>query len=63
MESNKLLLDEGEALEALGIGRTLFKKLLADGSVPSVRLGRRRLYPVASLERFVEERTEAGYGN
>lgn len=50
----KLLYEEPEALEALGIGKTLLLKLVSAGDVKAVRLGRRKLYPVASLRGYVD---------
>jgi excisionase family DNA binding protein len=39
-----------EAAEALGIGITLCKQLIADGSIPSHKYGGRRLIPARDLE-------------
>jgi len=50
-----ILLRESEVLEELSIGRTLLYRLLADGKIESVKVGRRRLYPRAGLVRFVEQ--------
>jgi excisionase family DNA binding protein len=55
-----LLLDEAEAARLLGVApRTLWS--LADaGELPCVRIGRRKLYAVETLRRFIAEREAAG---
>ncbi|MDE1162304.1 MAG: excisionase family DNA-binding protein [Acidobacteriaceae bacterium] len=42
-----------EALKLTGIGQTFFYELLADGSVASYKLGKRRLVDYASLRNFI----------
>ena len=44
-----------EFLGVMGIGRTLGLKLIKDGTVAHVRLGRRILIPVAALDRVLSE--------
>lgn len=39
-----------EALDAVPIGRTKLKELIASGALPTVLVGRKRLIPVAALE-------------
>lgn len=48
-----LLLSREEAWKSLGIGRTRYGQLIAEGQIREVRIGRRRLVSVAELERFV----------
>lgn len=43
-----------EAANVLGISVRKMHELIAGGSVPSVRLGRTRLVPVAALKRLAE---------
>jgi len=50
---DRLLLPIGEAARLLGIGRTKIYALIADGSIPTVRVGRRRLVRRADLDVFV----------
>ena len=45
-----------EAADVLGISVRKMRHLIAAGTVPSVRLGRTRLVPVAALERLAEPR-------
>jgi excisionase family DNA binding protein len=49
---NKLFYTVAEACEVLGIKRAFLYELLMRQEVPSVALGRRRLIPVAELERW-----------
>ena len=43
-----------EAADVLGISVRKVHELIAAGTVPSVRLGRTRLVPVAALERLAD---------
>lgn len=58
----KLLLEEPEALEALGIGKTLFRHKVAVGEIVCVAIGRRKLYPVDRLREYVERLTAEAAG-
>ena len=49
-----ILLRVEEAARRLGIARTLMFRLIKDGEVESVRVGRLRRVPVASLEEYVD---------
>lgn len=49
----RLLLTPEEAAHALGIGRTKLYQLLADGFLPSVRIGGSRRISTAALDQFV----------
>lgn len=59
-ETTPLLLDERTAARTLGVApRTLWS--LADaGEIRFVRIGRRKLYSVDTLRRFISEREAAG---
>jgi excisionase family DNA binding protein len=46
----RLAYSPAEAAQALGISRAKLYLLLDDGTIPSVKLGRRRLIRVADLE-------------
>ena len=50
----KLLLTPEEAAHVLGIGRTKLYQLLADGQLPSVRIGGSRRVSADALTRFVQ---------
>lgn len=55
-----ILLTPEQAARALGLGRTTVYALMRDGELRSVRLGRSRRVPYASLVEFVERITELG---
>jgi excisionase family DNA binding protein len=57
-----LALSIREACAALGITHDLWKEHVAD-DVRMVRLGRRRLVPVAELQRWLAEHAEFGLDN
>jgi len=50
-----LLVPADEAARLLGVGRSLFYELKSSGRIPlePIRFGRKRLYRVEDLERFV----------
>jgi excisionase family DNA binding protein len=53
VDMERLLLKPSEAAEVLGIGRSLVYELIAQGVIPSVRLGRCIRVPRASLEKWI----------
>ncbi len=55
----KLLLDAREAARALSICPRTLHTLTASGRIPAVRLGRRVLYPLAALQKFIDVETQA----
>jgi excisionase family DNA binding protein len=59
MIMEKLLLTIGEASEMLGVGRSQVYRLISDGQLTSVKIGRSRRVSVAAIRRFVDERTAA----
>lgn len=54
-----ILLRVEEAARRLGIARTLMFRLIKDGEVESVRVGRLRRVPVASLGEYVDRLRQA----
>jgi excisionase family DNA binding protein len=50
----RLFLRPQEAADALSISVRKMRELIRAGTVPSVRLGRTRLVPVAALERLAD---------
>jgi len=54
----RLVLTVEEAAQLLGIGRTLAWRLVQEGELPSVRLGRCVRVPRRELEAWVQEQTE-----
>lgn len=53
--SERLLLTVEEAARCLGIGKTLAWRLVQEGQLPSVRLGRCVRVPRRALEEWVQE--------
>ncbi len=53
---NPLALTAEEAAHQLGISRSKFFGLMASGDIASIKVGRSRRVPFASLEAFVAER-------
>ena len=54
------LLTVVEAAQHLGISRSKVYELLADGQLPSVRIGRTRRIATSALEEFVARCSETG---
>ncbi len=50
---DKLLLDVDSVAERLSLGRTVIYRLIGDGSLRSIKVGKRRLIPVDALAEFV----------
>jgi excisionase family DNA binding protein len=48
-----------EAAVMLGIGRVSAYKAVREGQIPSIRLGRRRVVPLAAITRMLEGSHEA----
>src|SRR5262245_23850983 len=55
--TERLLLRPAEAAEVIGFSRAKTYELIAEGVIPSVRIGGCIRVPVAGLARCIEERT------
>ncbi len=55
---NPILLSAEQCAELLGLGRTFVFKLLAEGRLQSIALGRRRLIPRDALDAFIAAERE-----
>jgi excisionase family DNA binding protein len=51
----RLVLSIPEAYQALGIGETTLRQLIASGQLPVLRLGRRVLIPISAIEALVSQ--------
>ena len=56
----RLLLSPQEAARALGVSERTLWSLKASGEIPHVRLGRCVRYPVADLQRWIDEHKNGG---
>ncbi len=57
---DRIAVDVETAAEMLGISRAALYPLVIAGVVPSFKVGRRRLVPVARLRDWVADRTDGG---
>ena len=55
MPPERLTLDVPTCAKLLGISWATAYGLIAEGKIPSLRLGRRLVVPMAALERLLEE--------
>lgn len=53
--SDRLTCTVEEAARLLGISRTLAYRLVQSGQLPSFKVGKRRLVPVAGVEAFIAD--------
>lgn len=61
-EVNPAVMDRAGAARFLGIGLSTLAELTATGDVPSLKVGRRRLYRVADLDSWLAGRVTGGTG-
>lgn len=54
-ETNRLTIDIPTCAKLLGISRGTAYALAAEGKIPVIRLGRRKVVPKAALERMLAE--------
>jgi len=55
MEINqKVLWSVAETCQFLGLGRSNVMELTYSGQLPSIRIGRRRLYPAARVHEWID---------
>jgi len=56
----KFFLSASEVCKALSIGRSKLMEMTADGSIPSIKIGQRRLYPLDQLATWARDQKEGG---
>lgn len=59
-DTQALLIDERTVARLLGVSPRSIWTMAATGELPSVRIGRRKLYAVETVRRFIAERESAG---
>lgn len=47
-----------ESARIVGVSRSLIYKMLNEGRLPSVKIGRRRVIPIEALRAFIEAQTQ-----
>ncbi len=62
LQAEKLLLSCRETAKALGISERMLWGITKRGELACVRVGKRVLYAISDLERWIESRTERGAG-
>ena len=60
--SFRMLLGEKEAMEALSIGRTLLRRMMAEGRIKGLHVGRRLVFHVDEVRRFADELQQQAEG-
>ena len=60
--ADKILLTQKEAADRLSLSRARVSELTGRGEIPVVYSGRKPLYPVAALERWVEQQLSGAGG-
>jgi excisionase family DNA binding protein len=63
VETKQLAVKERGACEMTGIGRSKLLELAYAGVIPSYKVGRSRLFPVAELEKWVQDQVNAARTN
>jgi len=59
---NKMLLSPEETCEVLGIKRSTLFKMLEEGRIPSIKIGRLRRIPVEGIRSWVQQQIEEQTG-
>ena len=59
---DEMLLGLPEVIRVSGLSRTKLYELMASGELESVKIGRRRLVPVAALAAYVDSARERSTG-
>lgn len=60
--ADEILLSVNEAARRLGIGRSLLYRLMLEGQILSVKIGRSRRIPVWALQEFVKTKVAEAEG-
>jgi excisionase family DNA binding protein len=63
VKGDKILVSVSEAASLMSLGRSKFLDLTYDGSIPSIKVGTRRLYSLESLQVWArDEMVKQGVG-
>ncbi len=55
IHSQQITMSVDEAMAALSIGKTMLYRLLSDGAIRSVTIGKKRLIIVASMHEYIAD--------
>lgn len=58
MDTNKLLFKPAEAADVMGVSRAKAYELIAQGTIPSIRLGGSLRVPVDALRQWIANQTQ-----
>jgi excisionase family DNA binding protein len=58
-EGQRIFVNIEETMKLLSIGRSKLLMLTYDGSIPSLTVGRRRLYPLEGLQTWARDQVRA----
>src|SRR5205814_333602 len=61
--SSKVAVSVAEAAELVGLSRAGFYPLVLSGDVPSIKVGKRRLVPIAGLREWASRRSQSDVPN
>ena len=56
LQANKILVNTDEAIDILSIGRSKLLELTYAGAIPSLKVGRKRLFNLESLREWARDR-------
>ncbi len=63
VKRDPILVSVAEARGLLGVGHTTVYSLISTGVLPSLKIGERRLIPLAAIEEFVASRRSEPIGH
>lgn len=58
--STPITIDTTAVAHSLGLSKRTIESLVARDAIPHMRIGRRVLFPVALLNKWIEDRTRGG---
>lgn len=61
IKPQKLTYSVAEAAEALGVSKTIMYQLIRTKGFPVISIGNKRLIPIESFKRWVEEQAQQGW--
>lgn len=59
MHKDKLCLNASEVSDSTDLSLSMVRKLTCSGEIPYIKVGRRILYPISEIERWLKQNTIA----